>query len=86
MRSGESVTTTFPSLIRLSPDTAKQFESVSVRFRPDNWDRYNAYSGIPVSVRIGDKEIYSTAVDFVAYGVNHVTFRFACGGLRGNRR
>lgn len=71
--------------LTVTPDTAKQFESVSVRFRLDNWDRYNAYSGIPVSVWIGDKEIYSTTVNFVAYGVNHVTFSLACGGLEGEQ-
>lgn len=73
------------SNMTITPDSVYQYDTVTVRFRLDSWDQKNAYADIPVTVYLGSSQIYSTSVDFHAYGVNYVSFELNIGSLLGNQ-
>ena len=73
------------SNLTVTPDEVWQYDKITVNFRVDNWDRYNAYSDIPVSVWLNGVCVYTGTVDFHAYGVNYITFDLNVGALEGKQ-
>lgn len=73
------------SNLTVTPDEVWQYDKITVNFRVDNWDRYNAYSNIPVSVWLNGVCVYTGTVDFHAYGVNYITFDLNVGALEGKQ-
>ena len=67
------------------PDEVWQYDKITVNFRVDNWDRYNAYNNVPVSVWLNGVCVYTGTVDFHAYGVNYITFDLNVGALEGKQ-
>ena len=73
------------SNLTVTPDEVWQYDKLTVNFRVDNWDRYNAYSNVPVSVWLNGVCVYTGTVDFHAYGVNYITFDLNVGALEGKQ-
>ena len=73
------------SNLTVTPDEVWQYDKITVNFRVDNWDQYNAYSNIPVSVWLNGVCVYTGTVDFHAYGVNYITFDLNVGALEGKQ-
>ena len=73
------------SNLTVTPDEVWQYDKITVNFRVDNWDRYNAYSDVPVSVWLNGVCVYTGIVDFHAYGVNYITFDLNVGALEGKQ-
>ena len=73
------------SNLTVTPDEVWQYDKITVNFRVDNWDRYNAYSDVPVSVWLNGVCVYTGTVDFHAYGVNYITFDLNVGALEGKQ-
>ena len=69
----------------ITPGSVYQYENVSVNFKMDSWDKYNPYSDIPVTVYLNGTQVYSSKVNFAAYGVNYVTFNLNVGALEGTQ-
>ena len=73
------------SNLTVTPDEVWQYDKITVNFRVDSWDRYNAYSNVPVSVWLNGVCVYTGTVDFHAYGVNYITFDLNVGALEGKQ-
>lgn len=73
------------SNLTVTPDEVWQYDKITVNFRVDNWDRYNAYNNVPVSVWLNGTCVYTGTVDFHAYGVNYITFDLNVGALEGKQ-
>ena len=73
------------SNLTVTPDEAWQYDKITVNFRVDNWDRYNAYNNVHVSVWLNGVCVYTGIVDFHAYGVNYITFDLNVGSLEGKQ-
>ena len=73
------------SNLTVTPDEAWQYDKITINFRVDNWDRYNAYNNVPVSVWLNGVCVYTGTVDFHAYGVNYITFDLNVGALEGKQ-
>ena len=73
------------SNLTVTPDEVWQYDKITVNFRVDNWDRYNAYNNVPVSVWLNGVCVYTGTVDFHAYGVNYITFDLNVGALEGKQ-
>lgn len=73
------------SNLTVTPDEVWQYDKITVNFRVDNWDRYNAYNNVPVSVWLNGVCVYTGTVDFHAYGVNYITFDLNVGSLEGKQ-
>ena len=73
------------SNLTVTPDEVWQYDKITVNFRVDNWDRYNAYSNVPMSVWLNGVCVYTGIVDFHAYGVNYITFDLNVGSLEGKQ-
>lgn len=73
------------SNLTVTPDEVWQYDKITINFRVDSWDRYNAYSNVPVSVWLNGVCVYTGTVDFHAYGVNYITFDLNVGALEGKQ-
>ena len=73
------------SNLTVTPDEVWQYDKITINFRVDNWDRYNAYNNVPVSVWLNGVCVYTGTVDFHAYGVNYITFDLNVGALEGKQ-
>ena len=73
------------SNLTVTPDEVWQYDKITVNFRVDNWDRYNAYNNVPVSVWLNGVCVYTGTADFHAYGVNYITFDLNVGALEGKQ-
>ena len=73
------------SNLTVTPDEVWQYDKITVNFRVDNWDRYNAYNNVPVGVWLNGVCVYTGTVDFHAYGVNYITFDLNVGALEGKQ-
>ena len=73
------------SNLTVTPEEVWQYDKITVNFRVDNWDRYNAYNNVPVSVWLNGVCVYTGTVDFHAYGVNYITFDLNVGSLEGKQ-
>lgn len=69
----------------VTPDEVYQHQTVTIKFRLDSWDRNVAYSDIPVEVLLNGSVIYSTRVNFAAYGVQNIVFNLDVGALEGEQ-
>ena len=58
---------------------------VTVKFRVDNWDRNLPYANVPVEVLLNGEVIYSTTVNFSAYGVQNIVFGLNVGASLGTQ-
>ena len=71
--------------LTVTPDEIEQYGKVTVKFRVDNWDRNLPYTNIPVEVRLNGTVIYSTTVNFSAYGVQNIVFTLNVGASLGTQ-
>ena len=73
------------SNLTVTPDEIEQYGKVTVKFRVDNWDRNLPYANIPVEVLLNGTVIYSTTVNFSAYGVQNIVFTLNVGASLGTQ-
>lgn len=73
------------SNLTVTPDEIEQYGKVTVKFRVDNWDRNLPYENIPVEVFLNGTVIYSTTVNFSAYGVQNIVFTLNVGASLGTQ-
>ena len=71
--------------LTVTPDEIEQYGKVTVKFRVDNWDRNLPYENIPVDVILNGTVIYSTTVNFSAYGVQNIVFGLNVGASLGTQ-
>ena len=71
--------------LTVTPDEIEQYGKVTVKFRVDNWDRNLPYENIPVEVLLNGEVIYSTTVNFSAYGVQNIVFGLNVGASLGTQ-
>lgn len=71
--------------LTVTPDEIEQYGKVTVKFRVDNWDRNLPYANIPVEVLLNGEVIYSTTVNFSAYGVQNIVFTLNVGASLGTQ-
>lgn len=67
------------SNLKVEPTTCYEEETVTVTFRTDSWDRYNAYSDIPVELLYNGEVIYTEYVDYAAFGGKNHTLTLNVG-------
>ena len=67
------------SNLKVEPATCYEEETVTVTFRSDSWDRYNAYSDIPVELLYNGEVIYTEYVDYAAFGGKNHTLTLNVG-------
>ena len=71
--------------LTVTPDEIEQYGKVTVKFRVDNWDRNLPYENIPVDMILNGTVIYSTTVNFSAYGVQNIVFGLNVGASLGTQ-
>lgn len=71
--------------LTVTPDEIEQYGKVTVKFRVDNWDRNLPYANVPVEVLLNGTVIYSTTVNFSAYGVQNIVFTLNVGASFGTQ-
>ena len=71
--------------LTVTPDEIEQYGKVTVKFRVDSWDRNLPYENIPVEVLLNGTVIYSTTVNFSAYGVQNIVFTLNVGANIGTQ-
>ena len=71
--------------LTVTPDEIEQYGKVTVKFRVDNWDRNLPYENIPVEVFLNGTVIYSTTINFSAYGVQNIVFTLNVGASLGTQ-
>ena len=71
--------------LTVTPDEIEQYGKVTVKFRVDNWDRNLPYANIPVEVLLNGEVIFSTTVNFSAYGVQNIVFTLNVGASLGTQ-
>ena len=71
--------------LTVTPDEIEQYGKVTVKFRVDNWDRNLPYENIPVEVLLNGTVIYSTTVNFSAYGAQNIVFSLNVGAGLGTQ-
>lgn len=71
------------SSLQITPTTCYENDTVTVTFRTDSWDRYNAYNDIPVQLLYNGEVIYTEYVDYAAYGGKNHTLNLNVGGTVG---
>ena len=59
-------------------------ETVTVSFRTDNWDRYNAYTDIAVQLLVDGTVVQTKYLDYSAYGGYNHTWHVNVGSNPGN--
>lgn len=73
------------SNFELTPNEVRQYEKLTVRVRADSWDKNIPYDNIPVEVLLNGTVIFTKSLNFVAYGVQYVTFELNVGELIGDQ-
>lgn len=71
--------------LTVTPDEIEQYGKVTVKFRVDSWDRNLPYANVPVEVLLNGEVIYSTTVNFSAYGVQNIVFGLNVGASFGTQ-
>ena len=71
--------------LTVTPNEIEQYGKVTVKFRVDNWDRNLPYANVPVEVLLNGEVIYSTTVNFSAYGVQNIVFTLNVGASLGTQ-
>ena len=71
--------------LTVTPNEIEQYGKVTVKFRVDNWDRNLPYANVPVEVLLNGEVIYSTTVNFSAYGVQNIVFGLNVGASLGTQ-
>ena len=71
--------------LTVTPDEIEQYSKVTIKFRVDSWDRNLPYENIPVEVLLNGSVIYSTTVNFSAYGVQNIVFTLNVGASLGTQ-
>ena len=71
--------------LTVTPDEIEQYGKVTVKFRVDSWDRNLPYENIPVEVLLNGSIIYSTTVNFSAYGAQNIVFSLNVGAGLGTQ-
>ena len=71
--------------LKIEPGEVYQYETVTVSFRTDNWDRNFGYSNVPVEVLMNGSVIYSTRISFSKYGVQNFSMDVNVGSGVGSQ-
>lgn len=71
------------SNISVTPVTCYEEDTVTVSFRTDSWDKYNAYNDIPVQLIYNGTVIHTEYVDYPAYGGKNHTVNINVGNSVG---
>ena len=71
--------------LTVTPDEIEQYGKVTIKFRVDSWDRNLPYENIPVEVLLNGSVIYSTTVNFSAYGAQNIVFSLNVGASLGTQ-
>lgn len=66
------------------PDELFPNTTIPVRVQADNWDKYNAYQDIPISLYYDGKLLSTKYIDFSAYGLTTVRFDLNVGAATGD--
>lgn len=69
----------------VTPNEVEQYGKINVTFRLDSWDRNLPYEDIPVEVLLNGSVIYTTSVNFSAYGVQNIVFNLNVGASLGTQ-
>jgi len=67
------------SNLSVTPSTVYENDSVTITFRTDNWDRYNAYYSVPVEVLYNGTVVSTEYVNYPAYGGKNHTVTLNVG-------
>ncbi|MDD4165369.1 MAG: CARDB domain-containing protein, partial [Eubacteriales bacterium] len=70
--------------LSVDPVNCVSGSDITVQFRTDNWDTFNAYDDIPVELLYNGKILATQYVDYPAYGGNIHTFAVNVGNTVGN--
>ena len=65
--------------LSVTPSTVYEDESVTVTFRTDSWDLYNAYYNIPVELLYNGRVIYTEYVYYSIYGAETHSYTLNVG-------
>ena len=71
------------SNLSVTPSTVYEDESVTITFRTDNWDSFNAYLSIPVEVLYNGSVVSTEYVSYAAYGGKNHTVTLNVGSSVG---
>lgn len=71
------------SNLSVTPSTVYENDSVTITFRTDNWDRYNAYYSVPVEVLYNGTVVSTEYVSYQAYGGKNHTVTLNVGSTVG---
>ena len=71
------------SSLQITPTSCYEKDTVTVTFRTDSWDRYNAYSDIPVQLLYNGEVIHTEYVDYTPYSGKNHTLNLHVGGTVG---
>lgn len=69
--------------IKISSEMCFEYDTVTVTFRTDSWDVYNAYEDIPVELLYNGEVIYTEYVDYEAYGGKTHALNLYVGSITG---
>ena len=65
--------------LQVEPSTCYENDTVTLTFRTDSWDGYNAYSDVPVEILFNGAVLYTEYVDYAAYGGKDHSVRINVG-------
>ena len=65
--------------LQVSPTNCSENDIVTVTFRTDSWDRYNAYEDVPIELLYNGEVIYTEYVDYAVYGGKNHTLNLNVG-------
>ena len=71
------------SNLKVEPTSCYEDETVTVTFRTDSWDRYNAYNDVPVELLYNGVVIYTEYVDYAVFGGKNHTLNVNVGATVG---
>lgn len=69
--------------LQITPEVCYEYDTVTVSFRTDSWDVYNAYEDIPVELLYNGDVIYTEYVDYEAYGGKNHVLNLYVGSITG---
>ena len=69
--------------LQVKPETCFEYDTVTVTFRTDSWDVYNAYEDIAVEFLYNGDVLCTEYVDYEAYGGKNHTINLYVGSITG---
>ena len=65
--------------LTVAPTSCYEGDEVTISFRSDSWDRYNAYTNIPVEILYNGQVIHTEYVNYAVYGGKQHTLTLNVG-------